>query len=74
MTYARRLQQRGHRVTAVTPRWSRPKVRQIARTVVKQRRWPPMRPGVTYFDAAEFVHRMLDSFRPATFLMSMSSS
>lgn len=65
-TYARRLQQRGHRVTVVTPRWPRPTVRQIARSVVKQRRWPAVRPRVTYFDAAEFEHRMLDGFRPVT--------
>jgi glycosyltransferase involved in cell wall biosynthesis len=57
--YAERLRRRGHAVFAVAPMERAPTVREMARAVLKQRRWPFRRKRPSHFDGLGLpLHRL----------------
>lgn len=65
--HAENLRQRGHQVVAVSVSPSWPTLRDIARIVLKQRRWPfPKRNGPSHFDGLPVEHRRLPHDGPIT--------
>lgn len=63
-TYANLLRARGHEVLVLSPPRAKPQIRAIARSLIRDRKWPAVGPTSSHYSDMGVDFRLLDHHRP----------